>query len=278
MTYICRFMAVLISIVAIILLSAPPAFCAEAEIKTLQEKVNALEKKVDRLEHNFNQRFLTIEKKTPQAQKPDIELEKTANQALTDIKTLISNEQIALAKAKLADFFKKYGSTRVARSARKLSKELSVIGMDVPKKWDIETWLQGKDEIDLEKQNTMLLFFWETWCGYCRREAPKIEKIYTDYKDKGLKVVGLTKINKSATPEKVSEFIKEQSITYPIAKENGSLSKYFKVQGIPAAALINSGKIVWRGHPARLPDQLLKKYLKIQTQLDQDKDEITPEF
>ena len=180
MNYIRPFIAGFFSIVAMMLLSAPPAFCAEAEIKTLQEKVNALEKKVDRLEHNFNQRFLTIEKKTPQAQKPDIELEKTANQALTDIKTLISNEQIALAKAKLADFFKKYGSTRVARSARKLSKELSVIGMDVPKKWDIETWFQEKDEIDLEKQNTMLLLFWETWCPHCRRELPKLENTYTD--------------------------------------------------------------------------------------------------
>lgn len=122
------------------------------------------------------------------------------------------------------------------------------------------------------------MIFRETWCSHCRREVPKLEKIYTGYKDKGLKVIGLTKINKGATPEKINEFIEEKGITYPIAKENGSLSQYFKVKGIPAAALISNGKIVWRGHPSRLPGQLLKKYLKIQTQLDQDKDEITPEF
>jgi len=280
MNYTRPFITGFFSIAAIILLSAPPSFCADAEIKVLQEKVNALEKKVNQLEHNFNQRFMAIEKKTHQAQKPNIALENTANKELKNIKALVSNEQITLAKAKLADFFKKYSSTRVASSARKLSQEISIIGMDVPKNWDIETWLQGKDEINLEKQSTMLLFFWETWCGYCRREAPKIQKIYTDYKDKGLKVIGLTKINKTATPEKVVEFIKEKGITYPIAKETGTLSQYFKVRGIPAAALISNGKIVWRGHPGRLPDQLLKKYLKsqIRPQSDQDKDTITPEF
>ncbi len=274
------FIAGFLSIVAIILLSASPSFCTDAEMKALQEKVNSLEKKINRLEHNFNQRFMAIEKKTHQAQKPNIALEKAANKALKNIKTLISNEQITLAKAKLADFFKTYGNTRVASSARKLSREISIIGMDTPKNWDIETWLQGKDEIDLEKQNTMILLFWETWCPHCRRELPELENTYTDYKDKGLKVVGFTKINKSATPEKVMEFIKEKGITYPIARETGLLSKYFKVQGIPAAALINNGKIVWRGHPARLPDQLLKKYLKIQVQpqLNQDKDTIMPDF
>jgi len=204
---------------------------------------------------------LGIEKIVFQAQNQDISLEKDANKELNNIRELISREQIELAKTKLDEFFKKYNSTKVARRARKLNKEISVIGLDIPTNWGIEKWFQGESEIDLEKQNTTLLIFWETWCGYCRRDAPKFQNLYTDYKDKGLEVIGLTKVNKTATPEKVTAFIKEESLTYPIAKENGSLTRYFKVQGVPAAALISKGKIVWRGHPSRLPEKLLKKYL-----------------
>jgi len=266
MNYNRHFIAVLFSIVAIIHLSALPTFSADAEIPALQEKVNALEKKVNQLEHNFNQRFLAIEKKILPAQKQNSELNDNAQKEIISIKELISNEQIALAKKKLAEFLITYSSTRFASSARKLNQEISIIGMDMTTNWGIETWFQGKDEIDVKNQKTTLLLFWETWCGYCRREAPKIQKIYTDYKDKGLQVIGLTKVNRSATPEKITEFIKENSITYPIAKEDGSMSQYFKVQGIPAAALIYNDKIVWRGNPARLPEQLVKKYLDIQVQ------------
>ncbi len=70
----------------------------------------------------------------------------------------------------------------------------------------------------------------------------------------------------SGTFKNIPLIIKENSITYPIAKEDGSMSQYFKVQGIPAAALIYNDKIVWRGNPARLPEQLLKKYLEIKSQ------------
>ena len=272
MSSIYRFTVALFFIVAVIHLSALPSFSTENEMKALQEKVNTLEKKLNRLEHNFDQRLQAVEKTVFPEPKRDSTLEKKAKEEINSIKKLISNEQISRAKAKLDDFFKKYSTTRFATSAGKLSQEISVIGMDAPKNWDIEKWFQGKDEIDLKKQNPMLLIFWETWCGFCQREVPKLQKTYTEYKDDGLQVIGFTKINRSATPEKVIEFIKENNITYPIAKENGSLSQYFKVQGIPAAALISKGKIVWRGNPARLPDQLIKKYLSIQTSPEHHQD------
>ncbi len=74
-------------------------------------------------------------------------------------------------------------------------------------------------------------------------------------------MVGLTKITRSATEEKVNEFIKENKLGYPTAKEGGDLSKAFNVSGIPAAAVVKGGKIVWRGHPGRLNDDMIKGWL-----------------
>jgi hypothetical protein len=39
------------------------------------------------------------------------------------------------------------------------------------------------------------------------------------------------------------------------------VASHFGVSGIPAAAVVKGGKVVWRGHPARLSEQMLKDWL-----------------
>ena len=55
--------------------------------------------------------------------------------------------------------------------------------------------------------------------------------------------------------------IREKGVTYPIGKEDGTLTTRFAVKGIPAAALVRNGKVIWRGHPARLTDAQIKTFL-----------------
>ncbi|MEO0604904.1 MAG: hypothetical protein AAF211_25960, partial [Myxococcota bacterium] len=85
---------------------------------------------------------------------------------------------------------------------------------------------------------------------------------YDKYRGKGLSMVGQTKMTRNITEDEVNSFIKDQKVTYPIAKEKGdSLSRHYGVRGIPAAAMVKDGKVVWRGHPARLTDDMIDKYL-----------------
>ena len=139
--------------------------------------------------------------------------------------------------------------------------ELGVIGKDAPSDWGIEKWFQGESDIDLASDDTTLVVFWESWCPHCRREVPKMQQMYETYKPKGLQLVGLTKITKSSTEEIVESFITENKVSYPKAKENGQMSTYFGVRGIPAAAVVKDGKVVWRGHPANITEDMLKGWL-----------------
>ena len=41
------------------------------------------------------------------------------------------------------------------------------------------------------KGTYVLVDFWSPWCGPCRREIPNIQKVYEQYKDKGLEVLSL---------------------------------------------------------------------------------------
>jgi thiol-disulfide isomerase/thioredoxin len=163
------------------------------------------------------------------------------------------------AKAKLAQLNAEYGTTKAARRADRLTQELAVIGKDAGA-LEIEKWYQGSG--DFAQGEATLLVFWESWCPHCQREVPNIEATYAKYRGEGLNVIGLTKVTRSSTDDKVTEFIAEHKVTYPIAKEQGgTMSERFAVQGIPAAAVVKDGKIVWRGHPARLTDAMIQGWL-----------------
>ena len=75
-------------------------------------------------------------------------------------------------------------------------------------------------------------------------------------------VIGLTKQTRNITNAQVTSFIEEKGIEYPIAKEKQDfVSGHFSVRGIPAAAVVKDGKVVWRGHPARLTDAMIAGWL-----------------
>lgn len=163
------------------------------------------------------------------------------------------------AKGKLAELREKYGATRAARAGARLEADLEVIGGDAPT-LTTEKWFQGDTSFD--EGDATLVVFWEVWCPHCKREVPKLEATYAKYKDQGLNMIGLTKMSRDITEDQVTEFISSNNITYPIGKEEGqSMSDAFNVRGVPAAAVVKNGKIVWKGHPARLTDNLIEGWL-----------------
>ena len=196
-----------------------------------------------------------------QAKRPTVDPEKEKAAGVLLREASKANEALEYEKAKtmLAELQEKYPETRSARQSKRLSLDLEMIGKDAGE-LEVESWFQGNTSMG--DGEATLVVFWEVWCPHCRREVPNVQKTYEKYKDQGLNLVAVTKITKTATNEKVQEFIDENSLTYPMAKENGKLSERFGVRGIPAAAVVKDGKIVWRGHPAKLNDGMLEGWIK----------------
>ena len=69
--------------------------------------------------------------------------------------------------------------------------------------------------------------FWEIWCPHCRREVPKLEEMSAQYKGK-MDIVGLTRLTRDKSPEEVDAFLKENKVTYPVAKENGKVAQHWR--------------------------------------------------
>ena len=261
----------MITLVVLLLIVTPLALAGKKNaadddrMQALEQKVADLEKAMEEHFANLNKQleghFSTMEKKIAEASMSGEQRESQAQAMLTEVNRLAAAGDFDQAKVKMNEMAEKYASTQTFRRASSLQQELAVVGKDAPPSYGIEKWFQGENETQMDNSQTTLIVFWEQWCPHCKREVPKIEQMYTSYKDKGLQVVGLTKITRSSTEENVAEFISQSAVSYPMAKEDGSVSSYFNVSGIPAAAVVKDGKIVWRGHPARLDADALKAWL-----------------
>jgi thiol-disulfide isomerase/thioredoxin len=238
---------------AVLMLSS----CADPE---MEKRVADLEAKVTKLEGDLAKapaRGAPPGQQGPTGGTP--EEEQAAGEIVRLANEAVDAGRYDEAKAKVAECKQKFANTKACKRLGRIESELSVIGTNAPK-IEVASWYQGSSTFD--EGDATLVVFWETWCPHCQREVPTLEAKYEKFKPQGLNVIALTKVTRSASDEKVNEFIKEHELSFPVGKEkDGSMSESFAVQGIPAAAVVKDGKIVWRGHPARLSDEMLQNWL-----------------
>ena len=87
--------------------------------------------------------------------------------------------------------------------------------------------------------------FWATWCGPCRKSIPHLNEIWEEYKDKGVVILGMSDEKKDT----VQKFMKGTKMEYFVAA-GATSGDDFGVQGIPAAFVFNpEGVCKWTGHP-----------------------------
>ena len=230
---------------------------ATATDGNLDQRVNILTDRVAELESE-----LATLRNSLRRNHPDPAMEQAAATAYQHISALLNSGKVEEAKPRLAAFMDEYGNTRSGRQASQLNQELAVIGRPMPGTWKIEEWFQGQDDIDLDASGPTVLVFWETWCPHCRREVPKLQELYSKYQGQGLQILGLSKLSRGTTEEAVMKFSDENGLKFSLAKEDGTLSNYFGVGGIPAVAVVKGQKVVWRGHPARITPVLLDSWLQ----------------
>lgn len=99
---------------------------------------------------------------------------------------------------------------------------------------------------DLKGENLTLFDFWATWCKPCRKAIPKLNKIYTAYQDKGVKIVGVN-CDGPRSVAKVRPMAKSLQIKYPVLMDiNSDLVNELNLVNFPTLIAVNSeGKVVY---------------------------------
>ena len=109
------------------------------------------------------------------------------------------------------------------------------------------------------KGKVVLVDFWASWCGPCRREMPNLVEAYKQYKNKGLEIVGVS-LDRDADSWKNG--IKQLGITWPQMSDlkywDCEGAKLYAVSSIPHTVLIDAeGTILARGlHGEELQEQI----------------------
>lgn len=184
--------------------------------------------------------------------------EEAASKLLSDAAAAVEAFDYPRARALYAQLSEQYPlSSAASRSARAL-RELGVVGNPAVQPV-VTRWFTAPAA--LSDAPLTLLIFWEQWCPHCKREVPASAKWLDQYGARGLQIIALTRITKSSTPEKVEAFIDEYKLPFAVAQEDGSIAEAYAVSGIPAAALVKDGVVVWRGHPARLTPEMIERFL-----------------
>lgn len=102
--------------------------------------------------------------------------------------------------------------------------------------------------LSLDKQDSnVILFFWATWCPYCRNKIPKLNEAYPKMQASEIE---LWAINVGESKSRAEGFAKKHSVQFPVLLDHKQqVAGKYKVLGLPTFILINKDKnIIFRGY------------------------------
>jgi thiol-disulfide isomerase/thioredoxin len=95
------------------------------------------------------------------------------------------------------------------------------------------------------KGKVVLIDFWASWCGPCRRAMPDLIETYKQYHDKGFEIIG---INLDKDKTQLEKYMQELGITWQQYFDglvwSNKIAKRFGIRGIPHIVLVDKNGAV----------------------------------
>jgi thiol-disulfide isomerase/thioredoxin len=170
---------------------------------------------------------------------------------------------------------KRYYATSIRTRIQKNINLLSLEGKPAPR-LDMRLYLGAKPQPLAElKGKPLLLFFWAHWCGDCKRQAPVLTRLASEFAGKGLVIVGPTQRygyvagGAEAPPDKETPYIDQVRtgfygslpMTVPVSEEN---FKNYGCSTTPTLVLVDRLGIVRLYHPGGMSyEELLPRVRQV---------------
>ena len=117
---------------------------------------------------------------------------------------------------------------------------------------------------DVTGQNYVLIDFWASWCGPCRRENPNVVRLYKDFHEKGFDIIGVSFDN---SEENWLKAIKDDELSWHHVSDlkgwGSKAGKLYGVNSIPATVLLDpDGTIIAKNLRSEELREKLDEFLK----------------
>ena len=94
------------------------------------------------------------------------------------------------------------------------------------------------------KGQVVMINFWASWCGPCRKEFPALDQIYAKYKPMGFTLVAINVESEKSDAEK---FLAATPASFPILFDpDNKVSGSYGVSAMPTTVLVDrQGRVRW---------------------------------
>ena len=111
------------------------------------------------------------------------------------------------------------------------------------------------------KGKVVILDFWATWCGPCRRGVPDLVSIQKNYKD-NVVVIGIS-LDDDRTKRDILPFMTEYGVNYPIVFGTSEVvMNYGNIRAIPTSFIIDQKGNIVDKHIGLVPKETYEKRIK----------------
>jgi len=110
---------------------------------------------------------------------------------------------------------------------------------------------QSGENLRLEEMrgDVILINFWASWCGPCRKEMPYLDELQSEFSGLGFTVLG---INVEEDSNSAKEFIAELQVKFPVLFDNKQLvSELYNVDAMPTTVMVDRNgyqRLLHRGY------------------------------
>ncbi len=124
----------------------------------------------------------------------------------------------------------------------------------------------GIEELLKIRDCPLMLVAMASWCSPCREELPILQKMHEKYKDKGLKIVGISL--DIGGPSAMQPLVDQLGLDFPVYWGGEEVTTKYRISAIPLTYIVKNGEIVEKILGQRGEDFIEEKIISLLVECD----------